>query len=135
MIVVVNNFTRSRIDTRKIKLKIPNIFKFLKIAQSWHLEVDFVTSLEMSKLHKKFLKKSGPTTVISIEAGDDFPIGEFSGGGEIYLCPQEIKKSGLGLEYFLIHGILHLCGFDHKTKKGEAAMLEKEKQIRAKISQ
>lgn len=164
--ILVNNLSRSRINTGKVKLKTSKILKLLggffaegrslpttgrrlcgdfedkqKInperspaVDFWYLEINFLTPLKMSELHKKFLKKSGPTTVISVEFDKNFPVGKFSGGGEIYLCPREIKKSGFGLEHFLVHGILHLYGFDHKTRKGEAAMLEKEKLICAKIN-
>lgn len=149
--ILVNNLSRFKIDTEKVKLKVLKIFKFMGVfpAQSrsfvlsrrrtgrgidhGYLEINFLAPGKMSELHEKFMKKSGPTTIISIEAGKNFPIGGFSDIGEIYLCPQEIKKSGLGLEYFLVHGILHLYGYDHKTKKGEAVMLEKEKQICAKM--
>ncbi len=148
--ILVNNLSRSRINAGKVKLKASKILKLLRVfnfeskrkispersrgVDAWYLEINFLTSLKMAELHGKLLKKSGPTTVISVESGGKFPVGELFSLGEIYLCPREIKKSGLGLEYFLVHGVLHLCGFDHKTRKGEAAMLEKEKLICAKIN-
>ncbi len=160
--ILVNNLSRFSVSTEKVKLKISKILKLLEVfdfkdkqkidprrkglvssdsrhrqtghgVDRWYLEVNFLTSRKMSELHEKFLKKSGPTTVISVEVGENFPVGEFSDAGEIYLCPQEIKKSGFGWEYFLVHGILHLHGYDHKTGKEGAAMLEKEKQICGKM--
>ena len=132
--IIVNNLTRSRIGTKKLESKVLKTLKILGVLKVWHLEIYFLSPSKMARLHKKLLKKSGPTTVISVESGKNFPVGNFSGGGDVYLCPREIKKSGLGWEYFLIHGILHLCGFDHKTKKQEKEMLVKERQICDKIS-
>lgn len=162
--ILVNNLSRLKINTEKVKLKTSRILKLLEVfdfkdkretnnprrnglassvalrrgrtgrkAGRGCLEVNFVSPRKMAELHKMFFKKSGPTTVISVEADKNFPVGDFSDIGEIYLCPQEIKKTGLGWEYFLIHGVLHLYGYDHKTGKGEAAMLEKENQICVKI--
>ncbi len=129
----VNNLTRSKVNAVEMKRQILKILKILKITKYHYLDVVFVTPKKISELHKKYLDKSGPTTVISVESGKSFRVGNSSGLGEIYLCPAEIKKSGLPNEYFLIHAILHLVGFDHKTEKQASKMLAKEKEICANI--
>lgn len=138
--IAVFNFSRSRIDVKRVKACVKEIFiesGIFHLKQKRkvnpYLEVFFVGPKKMSQLHEKYLKKLGPTTVISLEALKDFSVGNFKSLGEIYLCPSEIKKSGFGLEYFLIHGFLHLCGYDHKTEKQARRMLAKEKDICAKI--
>ncbi|KKT88114.1 MAG: putative rRNA maturation factor [Parcubacteria group bacterium GW2011_GWB1_45_10] len=131
--ILVNNLTRSRINVRKLELKVFKTLKFLGVLKTWRLELYFLDSRKMAFLHKKLLKKPGPATVISVETGKGFKVGEFAGGGEIYLCSSEIKKSGLPLDYFLVHGILHLFGFDHKTPRQAGAMLAKEKELCDKI--
>ena len=143
--ILVNNLTRSRINVRKLELKVFKTLKFLGVLKTWRLELYFLDSRKMAFLHKKLLKKPGPATVISVEFGDNFIVADGSGGGasnapatfdrggEIYLCLSEIKKSGLPLDYFLVHGILHLFGFDHKTPRQAGAMLAKEKELCDKI--
>ena len=53
----------------------------------------------------------------------------FPGGmplGEVYLNPGYIKKEGEKLEYMLIHGLLHLLGYDHKRRNDIIIMEKKE---------
>lgn len=53
--------------------------------------------------------------------------------GEIYLAPDYIKKSHEDIVYLLIHGFLHLLGFDHEKKGDTMKMQRKEKQLLAKL--
>ncbi len=80
----------------------------------------------MSELNRLYLSHLGTTDVIS------FPFYEKNLWGEIYLCvPQALRqakeyktKPQEELERLLIHGILHLLGYDHKGYK-EALLMEK----------
>lgn len=130
--ILISNLSSAKIPEKKILVLVEKILKILK-KSNWRLEVFFLTPKKMSKLHQKYLKKSGPTTIISVETDNDFPEGRFSGGGEIYLCLSQIKKSPYPLDYFLIHGILHLSGFDHQTNLQAKKMLAKEKELCARI--
>ena len=49
--------------------------------------------------------------------------------GIIYLNPDFIKKSGDDIVYMLIHGILHLLGYDHKVKNDIIKMKKEEDRI------
>lgn len=49
--------------------------------------------------------------------------------GEIYLNPDYIKKNNENLIYMLIHGFLHLLGYDHKKKSDIIKMEKKEIQL------
>jgi probable rRNA maturation factor len=54
--------------------------------------------------------------------------------GEIYIAEGQVKSQAplYGNSYYkelkrvLVHGLLHLCGYDHKNKKERKAMREKE---------
>ena len=86
------------------------------------LIIVFVSSQEMRKLNKKFLKKDCVTDVLSF-----FPIEEDS-IGELALCGEKIrlqsKEHGLSIEeetaYLILHGLLHLLGYHHE-RGGEPA--------------
>ena len=87
----------------------------------------------MEKLNWKYLNRNGPTNVIA------FPMreGEFS-----HLSPQllgdvvistetaakEAQNSGMSVEQrlkeLLVHGILHLLGYDHETSEQDARKME-----------
>ncbi len=49
--------------------------------------------------------------------------------GEIYLNPQYIKENGEDLAFMLIHGFLHLLGYDHKKNNDRIRMEKREKEL------
>ena len=80
------------------------------------LLVVFVSSLEIRKLNKKFLKKNKATDILSFS-----PIEENS-LGELVLCVEKIKNQAKDhninfeeeMAYLLLHGLLHLLGYHHE---------------------
>jgi probable rRNA maturation factor len=87
----------------------------------------FVDDRQIRDLNERYLKKKRPTNVIS------FPMaqGEFSEInpqllGDVVISVEtaikEAQESGLSLEeeiaFLLIHGILHLLGYDHTGEDG-----------------
>ena len=78
-----------------------------------------------------FMKKN----VLSFPAPKLFP-GPHNGGkflGEIYLNPSFIRKEGEKEEYMLIHGLLHLLGYDHKKKSDIISMENMERKLLQKL--
>ncbi len=49
--------------------------------------------------------------------------------GEIYLCPPYIKKHGQDIGFMVVHGILHLLGYDHMTLGDRARMERMERRM------
>ncbi len=83
----------------------------------------------MAPLNHQYLGRTGPTNVIA------FPMqeGEFAGLsphllGDVVIsvetCRREAEAAGISFEKrfteLLIHGILHLCGYDHEKSPAEA---------------
>ncbi|MBI2054409.1 MAG: rRNA maturation RNase YbeY [Candidatus Staskawiczbacteria bacterium] len=86
-----------------------------------NLSIAFVKAEEIKKLNKKYRQKNKPTDVLS------FNLDEGSYLGEVVICPEMVKDD-VGMARVLIHGILHLFGYDHeKTKKEKRLMEKKEK--------
>ena len=97
------------------------------------ISILIVDDTQIEKLNRKYLNRSGPTNVIA------FPMrgGEFS-----HLSPQllgdvvismdtaakEARNSGMRTEQrikeLLVHGILHLFGYDHVVSKQDAREME-----------
>ena len=81
-------------------------------------------------INEKYFNKPFPTNVIS------FPLNEDKHLGEIYICvevaKEEAKEWGVSLffeiMYLIIHGLLHLIGYDHVNNKEEERIME-EKEI------
>ena len=99
---------------------------FLKVLDKNNvgLEIFLVDEKKMSAINKQYRGKNSPTNVLAFEPPMEFP---HSGDniarlGEIYLSPTYIKKHEEDLFYMLLHGILHLVGFNHENKSDRISM-------------
>ena len=92
-----------------------------------------VDDAAIGRLNQDYLGRPGPTNVIA------FPMGEGEFGqinpellGDVVLSVErawkEAAEAGYRLEemldFYLIHGILHLIGYDHEGQAEEAARME-----------
>ncbi|HVK60004.1 MAG TPA: rRNA maturation RNase YbeY [Bdellovibrionales bacterium] len=92
-----------------------------RLAKS-ELVIAFINADEMKKMNKQFRGKNYATDVLSFESDEPGVL------GELVICPQVIVKQAAehGLKnrhelgYMVLHGILHLLGFDHEQSKREA---------------
>lgn len=109
------------------------IFAFLK-KKKVQCDIFFLTTPQMRRIHRNHKGKNHGTTVLSFVAMADFPHPETRPGyrylGEIYLAPTYIRfvKKEAPLRY-LIHGILHLCGYTHARTYDRMQMEALEKKI------
>jgi len=76
------------------------------------LGISFATPSEMRALKLQHLGIEEATDVLSfpIDARDELPEGVPRQLGDVVLCPQVVGESWRGP---LIHGLLHLLGYDH----------------------
>ena len=80
---------------------------------------------QMQTLNRDFRGKDAPTNVLSFPAPDHeaYP-GDLALGFEI--CAEEAEKAGKSLlnhvVHLILHGVLHLNGFDHQQEDEAAAM-------------
>ena len=110
-----------------------------------HLELSiaFVSDSAIQKINKEYLNKDKPTNVISfsMQEGQN-PSDEILGDIVISVdtADKEAKEAGISfynrLVFLMLHGILHLCGYDHERSGEEEAkrMYEKEQEVFDKIS-
>ncbi len=107
----------------------------LRIHPQADLSVLLVDEPTMTKYHEKFMGLPGPTDVLSFpmdelrvpKEGDEPPLGLL---GDIVLCPTIIASQAAEngrtvedeTEYLLIHGLLHLLGYDHAAPEEKATM-------------
>lgn len=78
------------------------------------LNIIITDNAYMKELNHTFLKKNHTTNVIS------FKMDEVS---EIYVSYEKMKNPE-ELYYFMVHGLLHIIGYDHRTKR-TAKVIEK----------
>jgi len=80
-----------------------------------NLNIILTNNNYLKELNRKFLKKDKPTNVIS------FRMEEVS---EIYISYDRVSNTD-ELYYYIIHGLLHIIGYDHKTKAETKTMESK----------
>ena len=92
----------------------------------------------MAELNQTYRNRTGPTNVLAfpMHEGDFSDINpELLGDVVISIdtAAREAEEMELPLEkrfnFLLIHGVLHLFGFDHETDDGEAAMDQKTEEL------
>jgi len=132
----IYNFSKFKINKKKLQENLSKISKFLKIDKAL-IRIFFINSKEIRKINKKFRNKNKSTTVISLKY-QDFKVIDKNLLGEIYLSIDDIKdqnqffqKTKLAdiINYYLIHGLLHLIGYDHSTIKSAKIMENKQAKI------
>lgn len=94
------------------------------------ITVLFLNEKPAAALNKKFRKKNYATDVLSFSENDlrESVFRDPSILGELVLCPQVIAKQAVDhgltfrqeLGYMLIHGWLHLLGYDHEKSPRDA---------------
>jgi probable rRNA maturation factor len=84
------------------------------------------TSERMGELNRQFRRKNKPTDVLSFPSGDPQLPGDLAISLDIALAQAAELGHPLAdeLRILLLHGLLHLAGYDHETDSGEMARRE-----------
>jgi probable rRNA maturation factor len=84
---------------------------------------------EMARLNADHRGKPDPTDVLSfpLDMRDPLPDGVPRQLGDVVICPAVAAAQGTPIEHLLVHGALHLLGWDHEADEGE--MLVRQEQI------
>jgi probable rRNA maturation factor len=85
------------------------------------LSISFVLPEEMADLHRRYMGEEGPTDVLS------FPLGEDGLLGDVIICLEEARRNNpdhptAELRLLVVHGVLHLLGYDHETEEERREM-------------
>lgn len=129
--IEVNNLTHFKIDNSFLIDVTEEVLKGEN--QDINLSIALVKPREIKKLNKDYRKKNQVTDVLSFNS-KEIP--------EVILCLKKIKKNAkIGndpfrkeLAFCLIHGILHILGYDHELGRSEElVMQEKENHYLQKI--
>ena len=137
MEILINNRQSScGISLKKIQQTVEVILGALDCPDG-EISILIVDDPQIERLNRKHLNRTGPTNVIAFPMRD----GKFS-----HLSPQllgdvvistdtaakEAQNSGMSMEQrfkeLLVHGILHLFGYDHETSDQDARKMEKKNQ-------
>ena len=94
------------------------------------LSVSFVGADEIAELHERFMDEPGPTDVLSFPL-DDVDEDDARLLGDVVIAPAEAARNNPAdpaaeLRLLLVHGILHLLGYDHEEDDARTRMWERQ---------
>jgi probable rRNA maturation factor len=121
MIEIINRQRKHRVRPRVFERLVGGLVARYRLADP-EVTLVFVGTKAMRTLNRKFMKKDRPTDVLS------FPLGRKGADGRFYLgdiviavpvADRQGREKGHGLErelkLLVIHGFLHLIGYDHSA--------------------
>lgn len=131
MEITIINKTKIKIEKEKIVKLVKKLSRVLKFKGD--ISILFCGDSFCKKINYKFLKRKSNTDVIS------FAIKEKGYVGDILINLRQVKRQARCLDIpfkeelkrIIIHGVLHLLGYDHEKDKGE--MFELQEKLYKKI--
>jgi len=126
---------------KKIRVATAPLEKFLRRVQvetrtgDAEVTVCLVSDAEIARMNQEFRRKRGPTDVLSFLAEGRRKT-EATGAkflGDIAIAPQTARRYAVRdgrklrheLQVLILHGVLHLMGYDHETDRGQMDRIEK----------
>ena len=132
MIEVVNRQRRIPVDSGRWQAFVEQAWQVIP-TEAEGVTVAFVSDRAMRELNRLWRHKQGTTDVLSFPVEqDEFEKTEGSSLGDVVIsveqATRQAKENGLTLDQeiaqLILHGLIHLCGYDHATDRGEMNRLE-----------
>jgi probable rRNA maturation factor len=145
--MILNRQRSVRLSTRALESFLLRVRRELNLKQA-QVTVCLVSDAEIAGMNQSFRKKHGPTDVLSFPAVkarkpqrsrrsfiSSVPVSSDSEEslGDIAIAPAVAKRNARNygrtlpaeLKILILHGVLHLLGFDHEADRGEMDRTEK----------
>ncbi len=125
--MIVNLQRKVKIEAKSFDAFVAALSETVEEAGEGTFSVAFVSDRRMRELHKFFRGKDSTTDVLSFPQEPDEFEPDNKNLGDIVISVEQAEKqaaeNGLSLEseikQLILHGLLHLCGYDHETDDGE----------------
>lgn len=141
-----SNSTQAKISQKFVQKIIDDVFSVLGKKGEYRLGVSIVGEKKIKNLNKTYRKKDKSTDVLSFAENDvkcKYSIffksydSDAKDLGEVFICWQKIKIQAKNFSrsleeefiFLVIHGVLHLFGYDHIQKKKAEKMQAMEQKI------
>jgi len=157
-VILVNNQKEFKLNENKIKTISDFLFKKLEKEESSELNVVFTGSDGIKEVNNKYRNIDKKTDVLSFSYVDDKKIFGFIDDaesfkdefgfftvGEILICPSvaqeniKIFNKEWDLEkeliFLIIHGLLHIYGFDHEKEDEKKRMEQKQEEMLREVQE
>lgn len=126
MTLTCENETSYQIDLEALKAQAEFLFTALGLHADTELSITLVSTADMEELHLEWMQEPGATDILSFPMDELRPSAVPQPGilGDIVICPEFVEadtdRAGMSLtqrmEFLLVHGMLHLIGYDHATE-------------------
>ena len=132
MIEVVNRQRKLPLDNERWQKFVESTWKVIP-TKAEGVTVAFVSDRAMRELNRLWRHKQGTTDVLSFPVEqDEFEKTEGSSLGDVVIsveqAARQAKENGLTFDQeiaqLILHGLIHLCGYDHSTDHCEMNRLE-----------
>ena len=134
MKINVVNPTKTKINTSRLQKSLELIVKTMLLQKirnkKWLKEKKeivfiFLPPKEMQRINKTYRNKNKKTDVLSFESADLNTLGEIAFCLPVLTKQAKQQEHSLDqeLQYMMIHGMLHLLGYDHELSKAEESLM------------
>jgi probable rRNA maturation factor len=130
--MIVNRQRRVSVSIKPLEAFLERVRRELRFPRD-AVTVQFISDASMARLNKNFRHKRGPTDVLSFPANGAKPQRTDPYIGDIAISPETARRNALRfsrtfpteMRILILHGMLHLAGFDHETDHGQMDRLER----------
>lgn len=130
---IINQQKVKRVNLKRLRKYLKKVSGLLNIS-SKRISILLCDNKLIKKLNKKYLKKNSSTDVIAFPLSDKL---EPDYLGEVVVSTEKAVQValGLGLRWqdelvlYVVHGILHLLGYDDRRNKKRKVFEKKQKEI------
>ena len=132
MIEVVNRQRKVSLDCQPWQVFASKAMKLLPSGTAG-VTIAFVSDRAMRELNRLWRHKQGTTDVLSFPASQDaFEVADGPNLGDVVISVEQAARQAKEhrltfdqeLAQLILHGLIHLCGYDHATDNGEMDRLE-----------
>ena len=135
--IEIDKVYQDQIQRAVLKDTAEKTLTFLSVPNNTSFSIQITTDQHIQTLNRKYRHYDHPTDVLAFPAGHVDPEDGSTYLGDIIISyPRaEIQAEQRGhpaiqeIQLLIIHGILHLCGFDHADPEGTQLMWRMKRQI------
>ena len=125
MVEVVNRQRRLKLDTEAWSTFADKALHAIGKSEP-SATIAFVSDKRIRELNRQFRGIDKATDVLSFPAEEKLNLGDIA--VSVDTAATQARENGLTLEgeiaQLILHGLLHLCGYDHETDNGEMNRFE-----------
>ncbi len=145
--MILNRQRTARLTRRPLELFLRHVWDELGL-EGAEVTICLVSDAEIARMNACFRGKKGPTDVLSFPAAENRRSLRIKRGrrgptrkrylGDVAISPATAGRNaktygrtlGNEIRILILHGVLHLLGYDHETDRGEMDRLERKLRLR-----